>query len=283
MNSEQLICFAAVVQEGTISGGARRLNLSQPPVSLQIKNLEKECGVKLLERGARQIRLTEAGKVLYDYAQKILELQQAAQSDMRSFQAGNKGSLRLGIISSGTGEKFLKGLTHFTLEHPDVPFQVYEANTYGLLEALDKEKIELALIRTPFPAAGLERTVLTQEAFAAAGSATMLYGLPDTLTLKELAGRPLLVYRRWEAILRDLGGPLGGVPLLPVPLRRRPDLPPVGGLRAGHCPGPRVVAGPGTGAAPADRERAPAGKPGVPGAEKRTEAGGSGKGVLGRV
>ena len=205
MNSEQLICFAAVVQEGTISGGARRLNLSQPPVSLQIKNLEKECGVKLLERGARQIRLTEAGKVLYDYAQKILELQQAAQSDMRSFQAGNKGSLRLGIISSGTGEKFLKGLTHFTLEHPDVPFQVYEANTYGLLEALDKEKIELALIRTPFPAAGLERTVLTQEAFAAAGAATMLYGLPDTLTLKELAGRPLLVYRRWEAILRDLG------------------------------------------------------------------------------
>ena len=48
MNSEQLICFAAVVQEGTISGGARRLNLSQPPVSLQIKNLEKECGVKRL-------------------------------------------------------------------------------------------------------------------------------------------------------------------------------------------------------------------------------------------
>ena len=66
MNSEQLICFAAVVQEGTISGGARRLNLSQPPVSLQIKNLEKNA---IWNRG-RQIRLTEAGKVLYDYAQR---------------------------------------------------------------------------------------------------------------------------------------------------------------------------------------------------------------------
>jgi len=62
MNLEQLNCLIAVVEEGSISAGARRLNLTQPPVSLQLQRLEAQCGVQLLERGSRKIRLTEAGK-----------------------------------------------------------------------------------------------------------------------------------------------------------------------------------------------------------------------------
>ena len=61
MNIDQILYFSTVVEEGTISGAAKRLHMSQPPVSMQIKNLENELGVKLFERGARQIRLTEAG------------------------------------------------------------------------------------------------------------------------------------------------------------------------------------------------------------------------------
>ena len=53
MNLEQLNCLIAVVEEGSISAGARRLNLTQPPVSLQLQRLEAQCGVQLLERGSR--------------------------------------------------------------------------------------------------------------------------------------------------------------------------------------------------------------------------------------
>ena len=68
MNFLQLQYFAAVVEEGSISQAARKLNISQPPLSMQIKNLEEEYGVKLFERGSRHIRLTESGELLYGYA-----------------------------------------------------------------------------------------------------------------------------------------------------------------------------------------------------------------------
>lgn len=106
MNLEQLNCLIAVVEEGSISAGARRLNLTQPPVSLQLQRLEAQCGVRLLERGGRKIRLTEAGKSLYDTAKRIQTLTLAAQEDMKNFQLGKKGSLHLGMISSGAGERF---------------------------------------------------------------------------------------------------------------------------------------------------------------------------------
>ena len=68
MTFDQMQYFAAVVEEGSISAAARRLHMSQPPLSLQIRNLESEYGVQLFERGARQIRLTEAGRLLYRHA-----------------------------------------------------------------------------------------------------------------------------------------------------------------------------------------------------------------------
>lgn len=92
MNLEQLNCFIAVVEEGSISGGARRLNLTQPPVSLQIKNLERRCGLRLLERGSRRIRLTEAGKSLYETAKRIQTLTRSAQEDMANYRLGKKAA-----------------------------------------------------------------------------------------------------------------------------------------------------------------------------------------------
>ena len=65
MDLKQLLYFKTVVEEGTISAAAKKLNLSQPPLSQQIKQLESELGVTLMERGARKITLNEAGRVLY--------------------------------------------------------------------------------------------------------------------------------------------------------------------------------------------------------------------------
>ena len=67
-----LECFAAVVEEGSISAAARKLHMSQPPLSLRMHQLEAECGVTLFVRGARQITLTEAGNLLFRYAREIL-------------------------------------------------------------------------------------------------------------------------------------------------------------------------------------------------------------------
>lgn len=207
MNLEQLNCFIAVVEEGSISAGARRLNLTQPPVSLQLKNLERRCGVRLLERsvGSRRIHLTQAGKSLYETAKRIQILAQAAREDMLNYQLGRKGSLHLGMISSGAGKTFFKGLTYFFQQHPDIPIQLHEGNTYQLLDDLAKETLDLAVIRTPFSPQEVESRVLCQEQFVAAGTRSWFPDpLPASLTLDQLTEKPLLGYRRWEAIIRKV-------------------------------------------------------------------------------
>lgn len=207
MNLEQLNCFIAVVEEGSISAGARRLNLTQPPVSLQLKNLEKRCGVRLLERsiGSRRIHLTEAGKSLYDTAKRMQDLAQSARQDMLNFRLGKKGSLHLGMISSGTGNTFFKGLAYFFQQNPDIPIQLHEGNTYQLLDALHKETLDLAVVRTPFSPQELDVQVLCRENFVAAGTPRWFPDpLPESLALDQLVEKPLLGYRRWEAILRQL-------------------------------------------------------------------------------
>ena len=86
MELKQLYEFVTVVREGTISGAARKLNLSQPPLSAQMKQLEKEFGCLLFERGPRKIVLTEAGRLLYERALTMLELDRIViQSEGKRF------------------------------------------------------------------------------------------------------------------------------------------------------------------------------------------------------
>ena len=74
MELKQLAYFKAVADEGTISGAARKLNMSQPPLSSQMHFLEQELGCVLFERGSRKIRLTEAGRMFYERVCAMLDL-----------------------------------------------------------------------------------------------------------------------------------------------------------------------------------------------------------------
>ncbi|SET96357.1 DNA-binding transcriptional regulator, LysR family [[Clostridium] aminophilum] len=204
MNIDQLHYFAVIVETGTISGAARRLHMSQPPLSLQIRNLETEYGVRLFERGSRQIRLTEAGRHLYSYARKILELRDLAEHDLARVREGKQGTVRIGVISSGSCRAFFNGIAAFQSISPDVRFSIYDGNTYEILEELEREKIELAVIRTPFPDRGLDKIPLQEDHMVIAGKEEFLRGLPGgPLHLSDLEGTPLVCYRRWEKIIRE--------------------------------------------------------------------------------
>ena len=78
MDLKQLKYFVTVAEEGTISAAAKKLFMSQPPLSTQMKLLEQELGCPLFERGQKHIRLTDTGKLLYDRAQNILKMEAKA-------------------------------------------------------------------------------------------------------------------------------------------------------------------------------------------------------------
>lgn len=95
MDIKQLTYFLAIAEEGNISAAAKKLHISQPPLSLQLKLLEEELGVVLLERGARKSTLTDAGRLLYKHARYILQLVENAEREIQDFGNGIQGTLRL--------------------------------------------------------------------------------------------------------------------------------------------------------------------------------------------
>lgn len=201
MDLKQLQYFVTVVEAGSISAAARKLYMTQPPLSAQMQALERELGCPLLERGARRVGLTDAGRRLYERAKTLLELEQAAREEVRACADPAGGVLRLGVVSSVAGELVPRWLTDFTRQMPGVQLRLTEANTFRLLELLRQGHIQLAIVRTPCPDEGLIRLPLADEGLVAVAPAGELSAAP--VSLAALITRPLVIYRRWEPLLRE--------------------------------------------------------------------------------
>ena len=203
MNIKQLQYFVTIVESGTITAAARKLGISQPPLSAQMKLLEEELGVTLMERGARQVRLTDAGRILYRRAIAIVELTDTTLKELTDFRTGNAGILRLGTVSS-CGIGLLKSkMAAFRQKFPDVRFEIYEGNTLDLADKIQNGMIDLAIVRAPFRSEEFSCIFLEEEPMVAVGEEHFFAKLPwDSATLSDLAGLPLICYRRWESLIR---------------------------------------------------------------------------------
>lgn len=95
MNSRHLYYFTVIAETGSFTAAAKKLGLSQPPLSKQIMMLEEDLGVRLLNRGARKAELTEAGAYLYSRARDILSMMDTAASELQNFPSSAKGILKL--------------------------------------------------------------------------------------------------------------------------------------------------------------------------------------------
>ncbi|MCB0378198.1 MAG: LysR family transcriptional regulator [Bdellovibrionales bacterium] len=100
MNFQQLTTFCTVLSEGSMTAAAEKLYLTQPAVSQQIRNLEEELNVELLVRGSRQAKATAQGQILYDYAKRIIALNQQAQVAIQTIGEEIQGTLRIGTLNS---------------------------------------------------------------------------------------------------------------------------------------------------------------------------------------
>lgn len=206
MELRQLKYFLVIAEEGSISAAARRLHVSQPPLSRQMSLLESECGLVLFHRGSRKIELTEAGKVLQRYALQMIDVEALIEDEMRDLQKGRRGVVRLGMISSAAGNAVFQMIAQVREKMPDLRLRICEGNSYEVLDMLDKEKVELAIVRTPFARPHLKKVVLRRDSLAAAGMPDCFSDSEGTkntrVKVEDLAARPLIIYRRWENIIR---------------------------------------------------------------------------------
>jgi len=201
VNMKQLKYFLAIAEEEQITNAARKLNIAQPPLSHQLKLLEDELGVKLLERGSRKIQLTDAGRLLKNKAEQILELTEATYKELRDFNKGLQGTLSIGTVSS-SGTLFLpERIRNFNESYPGINFEIWEGNTYRILEILNSGLIEIGIVRTPFNMENFQSILLEKEPMVAVYSGIKQEG---HFSIADLADKPLIIYRRFEKIIGEV-------------------------------------------------------------------------------
>lgn len=215
MDLKQLEYFAAIVEEGSITGAARRLHMAQPPLSHMLKGLEEELGTTLLGRGARRVTLTQSGEALYRRAKQMLSLGQAARRELEDLSLGVRGTLSIGTVSSSGAALLERRMLDYHEKYPQVSFEIHEGNTFALIELLDAGEIEIGIVRTPFHAQQTHHIYLEREPMAAVMAPKWESALPQRqLELGDLRGLPLIIYRRFEELILSSCTDLGFEPRL---------------------------------------------------------------------
>lgn len=196
MELKQLEYFRAIVDAGTISGAARDLHMTQPPLSYQIKMLEEELQVPLLLRGKKNITLTEAGKTLYEQAGNLLMLSDLAKREV--IKSSQSATLHLGMTPS-TVSMMSDHLLRFSKKYPQVHFDVHEGSTFTLKDQLENHVIDLTTLRTPIALNGCEtHTLLKESLMAMAVPEYPLLKGRDSIPLQELSEQPLILSQRYQ-------------------------------------------------------------------------------------
>ena len=205
MDLKQLKYFLNIAEEGQITAAAKKLHMAQPPLSYQLNLLEKELGVTLVRRGPRNIELTDAGRLLYKRAEQLLDMASSTKHEVQSCGKGLSGVLSIGTISSSVGIIPNFNMLEFTEHYPEVRFEIYEGNTFSVIEMLEKHIIDLGIIRTPFKHNMLECRYLSLEPMVAVMTEKFLCGAAQNIiTIEELKNKPLIFYRRFEDLITSV-------------------------------------------------------------------------------
>ena len=202
MNLKQLRYFLVVAEEKQITAAAKRLYIAQPPLSYQLKQLEKELGAQLFKRTAHGIELTDVGQIFQSYANEIISLAQNAENQVHKTISGELGTIAIGMASSSTGLIPMNSFNELRKYYPEISFDIYEDNTYGILDKLEKKTIDLGIVRTPYNQTGLNTKTLTTEKMMAI-SIDPDFQQKKELRIKDLADQPLIIYRRFEDIFNQ--------------------------------------------------------------------------------
>ncbi|NHN30540.1 LysR family transcriptional regulator [Paenibacillus agricola] len=149
MELRQLQYFLAVSEELNFSRAAERLRMTQPPLSLQIQNLEKELGFPLFNRNHRLVELTDAGQVFADEIRKLFDQLHRAIEHSGSVHRGEKGKLTIGFVGSATYDILPRVLREFRRLYPDVLVHLLELSTPAQMVALHEEEIDIGVLRPP--------------------------------------------------------------------------------------------------------------------------------------
>ncbi|MGA2599550.1 MAG: LysR family transcriptional regulator [Bryobacteraceae bacterium] len=200
MDLQQLRVFHAAVKAGGFTRAGDELHLSQSTVSQHIKLLEGEVGCPLFLRVGKRVQVTEAGKVLLPYAERIFSDLRNAEMALREMNALRRGTVRLGVGPTTLIYRLPPVLSDYKRRFPDIELFVMAGTTEFLLQELRSQHIDLAIVMRTGPLAGLAVKPLGREELVIAINNDHPFARRRFIEPSELASLRLILYEKQTAM-----------------------------------------------------------------------------------
>ena len=205
MELRTLRYFVTLAEELHFGRAAHRLAITQPPLSIAIRSLENELGVRLFARTRRQVRLTHAGSIFLDEARIILARASAAPQLAQAADRGEVGRLAIGYMSATIFTLLPPLLRAFAARHPGVRLDLRELTLPQQLAALRTGDIDASLTRPPVADADVATADLLWEPLRVAMPARHPLARARSVRAAQLAGQPFVMFQRAPGlVLYDL-------------------------------------------------------------------------------
>ncbi|MED1470389.1 LysR family transcriptional regulator [Bacillus salipaludis] len=206
MELRQLQYFLAVAEELNFSRAAERLRITQPPLSLQIQNLEKELGIPLFYRNNRKVELTDAGKLFLDEVRKIFDHLYRAIENAQRIHHGELGTLNVGFVGSATYDILPTVIREFRSLYPDVQVHLFEMSTPTQIQALREEEIDIGVLRPPVHSDSLCTEIMSTTPCVLAVPKQHPLLEKKNLSLSDLSPYPFVMLSRktWSGLYNEI-------------------------------------------------------------------------------
>ena len=141
--------FLTVAREGSITAAANSLHLTQPTLSRQLQDLEKELGQKLLVRGKYKVSLTPEGMILRKRAEEIVDMVEKTEAEFQSISDIVGGDIYIGCGETDSMKHIAEVMKELQLQYPDIKFHIYSGNAEDVTEKLDKGLLDFGVLIQP--------------------------------------------------------------------------------------------------------------------------------------
>jgi DNA-binding transcriptional LysR family regulator len=212
MDLRHLRLFCEIVEQRSFSLAAEFMHITQPAASLQVRSLERELGVQLLDRSGRDVATTDAGEVLYRHAKRIIDLDDQARIEIMDLSELMGGRVMIGA-STGPGEHLLPGLiAEFKHEHPGVAVSLRVTDSHEVVDLVLARELELGVVGAVTTHRDLAVAPFARDEILLVCAPSHPWAARDEVAFEEFVREPLIVQQQGagiravvEAALRDRG------------------------------------------------------------------------------
>jgi DNA-binding transcriptional LysR family regulator len=192
METRLLKYFSVLAEELHFGKAAKKLHISQPPLSRQIKDLEEELGVKLFNRTKRNVQLTEYGKYLKQESHKLFNQIDVMKNHLELMKNGAVGQIKIGYVGDFMHSTFPDILSEFKQVFPKIETILLEIDTESQISALRTGLLDFGFIRTPIDVKDITTKPIYKETFSLILSKSHPLSSRENIPLKELADEPYI-------------------------------------------------------------------------------------------